>query len=261
MQDIAGLRAIVDSVPKVRKLQQAYKMARFKHKLVSEKNYIDQPKGDGYRSIHLIFKYENNRETAYNGLSLELQFRSRLQHAWATAVETMGTFLGEALKSGQGDGAWRTFFTKASAALTIVERTKPIPGFENKTPREVYEEVSTDENRLGVLDKLRGFAIAANQISTEKGTGAYHLITLNSTEKSVQIKPYSIQRLDQASLDYAAIEKRTKDGEPIEAVLVSAGPIDQLKKAYPNYFLDTEEFVSQIQKVIAKSRGPQRLLF
>ncbi len=30
----------------------------------------------------------------------------------------------------------------------------------------------------------------------------------------------------------------------------SAGPIDALRKAYPNYLLDTQEFVTQIEKVI-----------
>jgi len=67
----------------------------------------------------------------------------------------------------------------------------------------------------------------------------------------VQIRPYPIARLDQANIDYAEIEKRTKAGEPVEAVLVSAGPVDALRKAYPNYFLDTQAFVAELTKVIA----------
>jgi len=49
---------------------------------------------------------------------------------------------------------------------------------------------------------------------------------------------------------YATIEARTKAGEPIEAVLVSAGPVESLRKAYPNYFLDTQVFVRQLQRLI-----------
>ena len=67
----------------------------------------------------------------------------------------------------------------------------------------------------------------------------------------MQIRPYPIARLEQANIDYAEIEKRTKAGDPIEAVLVSAGPVDALRKAYPNYFLDTQAFVAEITKVIA----------
>lgn len=102
-----------------------------------------------------------------------------------------------------------------------------------------------------MLDKLNGFAIAADKITTERGQGAYHLVVLDSENRTVSIRPYPIARLDQANIEYAEIEKRTKAGEPIEAVLVSAGPVDALRKAYPNYFLDTQAFVAQITKVIA----------
>lgn len=111
MQDIGGLRAIVKSVNDVRKLETTYRTATpsFRHKLVSSKDYIAHPKPDGYRSVHLVYRYQNVRTPDINGLLLELQLRSRLQHAWATAVETMGTFLGQALKSGYGDSRWRAF--------------------------------------------------------------------------------------------------------------------------------------------------------
>jgi len=49
------------------------------------------------------------------------------------------------------------------------------------------------------------------------------------------------------------VEKRTQAGEPIEAVLVAAGPVEALKKAYPNYFLDTHEFIRQIEHVIQEA--------
>ncbi len=254
MQDIGGLRAVVGSVSMARKLETAYRQSSFQHILTSSKNYIDHPKDDGYRSIHLIYRYKNDRAPRYNGLSLELQLRTRLQHAWATAVETMGTFLGQALKSGQGEGEWRRFFAVASASLAIVEKTSPVPGFEEHSPADVFDMVKVLATRLRILEKLRGFTIAADRITTERGHGAYHLVVLDSNTRTVRIKPYPISRLEQANLDYAAIEQQTKAGEPVEAVLVSAGPIDALRKAYPNYFLDTQEFIKQIEKVIAATQ-------
>ncbi len=44
-------------------------------------------------------------------LLIELQLRTRLQHEWATAVETMGTFLQSSLKSSQGPEEWLDFFS------------------------------------------------------------------------------------------------------------------------------------------------------
>lgn len=180
MQDIGGLRAVVSSISKVRQLENAYKKANFKHKITSSDDYINFPKADGYRSIHLIFRYFNDRASAYNGLSLELQLRTRFQHAWATAVETMGTFLGQALKSGQGDTEWRNFFTASGSAMALLEKTAPVPGYEGMDQLSVFTIVAQAEKKLNVLNKLRGFAIATDKITTENGKGAYHLVVLNS---------------------------------------------------------------------------------
>lgn len=117
----------------------------------------------------------------------------------------------------------------------------------------MFAQVAAAEAELRVLDKLNGFAIAVDKITTERGQGAYHLVVLNSVDRTVQIRPYPIARLAQANIDYAEIEKLTKRGEPIEAVLVSAGPVDALRKAYPNYFLDTQAFVEQINRVITEA--------
>ncbi len=93
--------------------------------------------------------------------------------------------------------------------------------------------------------------------------GAYHLIILDSENRKVSVQPYPLTRLDQANVAYAAAEQRITAGERIDVVLVSAGPVDALMKAYPNYFLDTQAFVQQIEKVIEEARpkrasGPAR---
>jgi ppGpp synthetase/RelA/SpoT-type nucleotidyltranferase len=131
MQDIGGLRAVVSSMTRLKTLTDLYRGSKFKHELVSSKDYISNPKRDGYRSIHMVYRYKNGRAPDYNGLLLELQFRTQLQHAWATAVETMGTFLGQALKSGEGERPWRMFFEIASAAFAVIEGTAKVPGYES----------------------------------------------------------------------------------------------------------------------------------
>jgi len=64
-------------------------------------------------------------------LRVELQIRTKLQHLWATAVETMGTFLGQALKSRQGSQDWLDFFTLISSAFSFIEGTPQIPRYSN----------------------------------------------------------------------------------------------------------------------------------
>ena len=259
MQDIGGLRAIVSSIPRVRRLEGIYRDSNFKHELVSSKDYIGEPKSDGYRSIHLVYRYANAHAPDLNGLLLELQLRTRLQHIWATAVETMSTFLGQALKSGQGERPWREFFEVASAAFTFIEGTVPVPGYQLLLREEVFTRVAHAENDLRVLHKLQGFSIAANHITTERGAGSYHLVVLDSAKRTVSIQPYPKTQLEQANTEYAKIEERAQRGEQVEAVLVSAGPVEALKNAYPNYFLDTHQFVVQVGRVIADARKPGAL--
>ena len=50
-----------------------------------------------------VLRYKNKLVPHHDDLRIEMQIRTKLQHIWATAVETMGTFLGQALKSRQGD--------------------------------------------------------------------------------------------------------------------------------------------------------------
>ena len=251
MQDIGGLRAITNSVNSVRKLHTIYLKAKFDHELKNSKDYITEPKASGYRGIHLIYKYRNKQVPAYDGLFIELQFRTKLQHTWATSVETMGTFLGKALKSSQGNKEWLNFFALTSSAFAYVEKTPRVPGFEQLSKTETIGAVMAAEKKLGVINKMTAFTIAANMIhenSNKKGW-YYHLIILDSINKKVQIKSFSRDQLKAATVAYSNAEKRSRSGEKTEQVLVSAGPLQSLRTAYPNYFLDTRDFILELKKI------------
>jgi len=256
MQDIGGLRAVLQSVVDVYNLAATYRdNTNFKHELVDEKDYIYKPRSeDGYRSLHLIYKYKNKRNPAYDGVRLELQIRTKLQHTWATAVETMGTFLGQALKSRQGDQEWLDFFAITSSAFAYMENSPPVPRFKDLSHKETFLAVAEAEANLGALDKMRGFSFAVNEI-VKGGKGKswyYHLIILNSLQKTIQIKPYNRESFKEATADYSKIEAEAAKGKKIEPVLVSAGPIDVLRKAYPNFFLDINDFVHKVKEIVKK---------
>lgn len=54
---------------------------------------------------------------------------------------------------------------------------------------------------------------------------------------------------ERANAEYMKAEKRASDGEHIQVVLVSAGSIDSLRRAYPNYFLDTHDFLRHLKRI------------
>jgi len=243
MQDIGGIRAVVKNMRKVREIEAAYKKGTKVFSIANGgKDYIIYPKDSGYRSVHIIFKCKS-------GFSIELQIRTIIQHAWATAVETMGTFLEQSLKSSEGPEEWLNYFSLASSAFAIIESTPRAPEHDRLSVREVFELLLQKEQELDVLNKLSGFRVAARHIKDDKKKGHYHLITLNLDTRVANIQSYAPSDIDCANIEYSKKEERINQGENMQVVLVSSESISSLKKAYPSYFLDAKLFAKQINLV------------
>jgi len=256
MQDIGGVRAILGSVQDVYTLADEYRKGRrLAHELADQKDYIRDPRSeDGYRSVHLIYKYRNDRAPTYDGLRIELQIRTRLQHIWATAVESMGTFLGQALKSRQGDQEWLDFFALVSSAFARQEECAPVPRFADLSSGATFRAVAEAEARLDALNIMEGLSVAASAIEQRRGLGwSYHLIVLNSLERTVRITPYDRGSFELAMSEYESAETAAAKGERIEPVLVSAGPMAKLRRAYPNFFLDIDDFAWTVREICSRA--------
>lgn len=254
MQDLGGVRAVLGSVDQVYILSKEYTdKSRFAHALVREDDYIKSPRSeDGYRSLHLVYRYINAENPLYDGLLVELQIRTRTQHAWATAVETMGTFLGQALKSRQGDKEWLDFFALVSSAFARIEKTPLVPRYAHMSREETFAAIKSAEKEIGALEKMRAYSRALHEIVKDHDSAkkwSYHLIILNSLEKTVEFKAYTRDEFEKAIADYAAAEAEVANGADIEPVLVSAGPLDQLRQAYPNFFLDISDFSNMVENI------------
>jgi hypothetical protein len=254
MQDIGGCRAIVHSVHKVRELLQTYEDIGFKHKLLKMDNYIDDPKGSGYRSIHLIYRYYSDRNETYNGLKIEMQLRSTLQHAWATAVETVGTFIRQALKSSVGEKDWLRFFALMGTAIAFREKTQPVPD----TPidkKELITELKDYSQRLEVVRRLKTYGAALKSIEKPAiggGTEHFFLLHLDPSANQVTVYGYKLHELEEATKQYLQIEKSIASQHGAEAVLVSVESLEALRRAYPNYFLDTGVFIEALNKALSE---------
>jgi hypothetical protein len=260
MGDIGGLRAILPKLSDVKKLADQYKKSRFSHTQIALHDYITDPKPKtGYRGIHFIYSYKNTKHPRWDGLRLELQIRTYLQHLWATAVETMGTVIGESLKSEQGSDKWLDFFALVSSAFAYEEKAVPIPRFAHLSEKQTFKEIASAEKKLGVIKHLTKIALATTAIKPSiSKKWHYHLIILKTpvppkTTSSVEVKSYGEGEISLATKDYQEIEERAAN-EQIEAVLVSAGRLVSLVRAYPNYFLDTNEFIAKLKKIIESAK-------
>lgn len=249
MQDIGGLRAVVNSITEVNKLHLIYTNGSLTHDLLDTDDYIRTPKSSGYRSLHLIYKYKNPTAPEYDGLCIEIQIRTKLQHAWATAVETIGSFLNQALKSNEGSEEWLNYFKTVGAAFAIIEESPVSTEFQNMDHGEIFSKCVELEKHLDVRRKLSAFTVAANAITSKSIGGSYHLIILDAIKRTVTITSFGKKRLKEASNAYEEAEKVALEHDDMQTVLVATNSIESLRRAYPNYFLDTKQFLVELNRI------------
>ena len=255
MQDIAGCRAVMSNVKLAKALYKDYYLrGDLKHKRVNEKDYISHPKEDGYRSIHIIYKYNSDKgKKIYNDLLVEVQIRSKLQHIWATAVETVGFFIGQAIKSNEGEKEWNEFFKLMSSAFAKLENCPIIPNTPNDE-RKLYLSIKKKEKELKVRTKLENWTKSIKFFDDLKNKKNLHffLLELDTIQEKLTISAYSKRQEEKAIKDYALAEKKIYGRKEYDVVLVGADTTADLKKAYPNYFLDTKEFLIHLNKILNK---------
>jgi len=259
MQDIAGCRAIVKDVETAKKIYNDYYLkGNLKHQRVGKKDYITFPKKDGYRSLHIIYEYKSDKgKTDYNGLRVEVQIRSKLQHLWATAVETVDFFTRQAIKFNEGIPDWAEFFKLISSAFAINEECPIVEGTTSDI-KELYFQIKKREKELEVIHRMEGWTHAMKFFNEEvknkmRGKAKFFLLELDILGEKLNVKAYTQKQEQQAIIDYSNLEKRHKGRTDYDVVLVGADTTKDLEKAYPNYFVDTREFITELEKIIKKA--------
>ena len=261
MQDIAGCRAVVSTIQQVYQLKRKYDEYARRHpnigpELVARwtKDYIRFPKDDGYRSIHVVLKYRSDdpKRKQFNGLRIEIQIRSRLQHAWATAVETASSVTNQALKSGRGEDNWKRFFRLMGDFIAMQEEC-PLLATNAENELTLKAEASELATRLRVIPLLEGMR---HVIENFQGSGSddYYLLILDSRNRTVRTKGFRESDFPVATAAYSQEERVNKDNDDVHVVLVRVASIGELKKAYPSYFLDSTNFVIQVKQMFSQGQ-------
>jgi ppGpp synthetase/RelA/SpoT-type nucleotidyltranferase len=237
LEDISGGRIIVPTLEDIENIKEAVLRTDCDFEVSRERDYLDPTLRDsGYRGIHITYTYNGPKNT-YKGLHTELQIRSRIQHAWATAVEIIDTFTGQTLKAGIGGAEWLRFFKVASNAFASIEDKKYL--FRN------FDELKILEEKLGVVDKLNAYTVSTEKIKTE--SSGYFILNLNSKTRNILAVPYLDTEIDRAQTEYEMLELKYIDDAHTDIALVSSKSIEELIQAYPNYFVDAEVFIRNLE--------------
>lgn len=239
MQDLAGIRAILPDKSDVQRVRELFEPDETNHIIQRENDYILEPRDSGYRSLHLILKYQDDRgDGVYDRQTVELQLRTRLQHSWATAVEAVGLVRDEHLKGGGGSLGWRRFFELMSGEIAAYEgcslpRNIPV---DEKIRRAEIQKINEMIGAVQELDGLNEGLAAAENIRSSSG---YFLLRFDRAARKVTVAPYTSPSIGARAYD--AVDGFGASGTD---VLIEVDKMTDLRAAYPNYFLDVRQFLA-----------------
>lgn len=251
MQDLGGCRVIVDTIDQVYRALNRYKSSRIRHILKRENDYIKTPKTSGYRSYHMVYQFHSDKKETYNqNMLIEIQFRTKLQHTWATAVEMMGIYTKSQLKASLGDEIILRFFVLVSSVFAKMENTPIVPNTIDDYDM-LISEIKEIDKKVNIISRLSALSVAINHVNQNSNvkTNGYYILRLNYKEKMLKVHSFSKSQVELATSIYNKIE--SINNPDIDVVLVSTNSFDTLKTAYPNYFTDISGFVEMMRRILA----------
>ena len=247
LQDIGGARFVFEDIDSLLKAQEIISKSSLGHFLPDREpyDYVSTPKESGYRSIHFVYKFVSE-DPIYDGLRVELQLRTRLQHDWAMAVETAELITSSPLKASLGDADWLDFFKLASAVFAQKEGMPVGEQFAGYSEKDYCVKYAGLEKKNKFLDQLQALVSAVQITKDYSLTAGYAVVYIQFLERSVQLRHYKVEALEEATRYYSEVEKAIKNNDTA-VVLVSVSDMKELQEAYPSYFLNAGEFIQALK--------------
>ena len=259
MQDIAGGRFVFSDVTVMRSAYSLLIQEPLNQlEIVKTDDHVDEkPKTSGYRSVHIVYKYHSFNNEDWDGMKVEIQLRTKLQHSWAMAVETAGLVTNTAMKSGQGSDEWQEFFQIISCLFAMKEGTILIPSFCHETKVNLLKRLKKINDKNNFFDQLLALKLSVSAVEKRGYQGDIFLLYIDFNSKKLRIVPFAKDKKDEANELYNRIETRINDKDNA-AVLVSVSKYKELREAYPSYFLDMEDFNKHIRKYLTIGRAQSK---
>lgn len=248
LHDIGGIRFVFSDMEALDFAESVLHVFRPKNFERKEKvrDYIENPKPSGYRSIHYVYKYVSDNPD-YNGLQIELQIRTKLQHSWAMAVETASLITGTSLKASLQDGSiWRDFFKLVSAVFSKKEGKPVLEEYASYTDEQICGEYFLYADHHKLVDTLKALRVATGYENHQRTGDCYCLLIVNFVRRRVGLKYFDTEEDALASEYFTKMEQSITSDEA--ALLVSMEKIEEMQEAYPSYFLDTGKFIEVLEE-------------
>ena len=250
MDDVAGCRLIFKCAEELYAFREKFHRARFNHQRrndLDKYDYIKQPKATGYRGVHDVYEYDVNSEIGKSlaGLYVEIQYRTLVQHAWATAVEVIGFVTESQPKFQKGDHRYERAMALASEILARAHEDSKGP-FPDLPDRELVEDFLALDRELHLLQMLRGLSATNKAVSAKRNA-----ILIMSASGELEVKMF--REAPDALRALFELEKEMPDRD---IVLVRADTSDEVRIAFRNYFSDARDFIKLVEDGCAKLTKP-----
>nr|VFK00039.1 MAG: hypothetical protein BECKLFY1418B_GA0070995_11671 [Candidatus Kentron sp. LFY] len=103
---------------------------------------------------------------------------------------------------------------------------------------------------FGLTNRLRAFNVATKELTGERRQEAgYFILFLDLDKKIITCRRFKRDQLSKAAEYSSDEEEKCENEENKDLVMISANSIKDLKKAYPNYFADTQVFERNLRRV------------
>ena len=246
MDDVAGCRLIFNDVKDLHAFRSSFHRARFRHNRrndLDKYDYISRPKESGYRGVHDVYEYDVNSEVGQKiaGLNVEIQYRTLVQHAWATAVEVIGFITESQPKFQKGDKRYEHAMALASEILATAHENLKGP-FPDVPDGDLISQFLGIDSELGLLRTLRGLNAANQAVSDNRNA-----ILIFSGSGELEIRTF--RDAPDALRTLFELERRMPDRD---IVLVRADTSDEVRLAFRNYFSDARDFIHLLDEGCAK---------
>jgi len=179
---------------------------------------------------------------------VEIQYRTNIQHAWATAVEVIGFITESQPKFQEGDTRYQNAMALTSEILArSFESLKgPFPEISNIDLVKNFLEI---DKELGLLKMLRGLNAADTEVSVNRNA-----ILIFSESGALEVKSY--RDATEALRSLFELEKRLPSKD---IVLVRADTSEDVRFAFKNYFSDAQDFIQMVEDGCQKLSGRRSL--
>lgn len=242
MYDIAGCRIVVENMVDLEELCSHLELSKnYDREKSIKKNYLvrPHPSMSGYRSKHLIFKFD--ALGCEKILFVELQVRTRLQHLWSTAVELYDKARKTRMKFGESNPASWQFFRRASELIKCLETGEEVDA---KKIRDAFPVKGGSQATAQILAELGEASESVSILRKLDDEFEYCLIDFIPTEQTILLFTSESEMIIELYSEHERIlQSETGVFQDRDTVLVRGSSIDQLAILYPNYFGDISGFL------------------